>query len=418
MNLYGWDILFATNLDTINAKFKANSQLLASTFHFTSKDPFSGATVTVSGQFGKWSVAAKGSNLLVRVILPVTGLSISGLENNTMTNGSCNVTVELNLNFISDKSNADNQSLVFDYSDDGSSTGNKNISLISIDQMDPVMNDNQKSLVGQSIIACLQANPETLNYNFATVILKNENDDWLSPDYVAFDMPTLSNGKSYFCIFGNAGPNKGQAGQVDPQLFNATDNIYLGISGTLFLERVIMPGMYKSLQGAKIVFQDPKIVVTGFHLASCTIGLVTYYPVIQTMTLHIDGDKIISDINGTCDLYAGISMTFTRSSRDSINLDLSKRTVSILSDPKPVFTHNEDMGILQYLAPLVIGEIGTAIAGIIAEVIGSVIAGSVKDETSTHFLFSTQSLTWTNIDFSEIRYGGIADNFYLTGIAK
>ena len=418
MNLYGWDILFATDLTTVNSKFQANNQHLASAFHFTSDDPFSGEQVTVSGQFGKWCLLAIGSNSLIHVILPVTGMSITGQENNSMTNGTCNVTIELNLNFISEPSNPQKQNLSFDYADDGSSPGNKNIKVINIDQMDPALNENQKSLVSQSIISCLQANPETLNYNFATVLIKNEKNDWLSPDNIAFDMPTLSGGKSYFCIFGDSGSNVGQSGLVDPVMFNANDNIYLGISGPLFMQRVIMPGMSKSLSGAKVVFQNPKIVVSGYSLPSCKVGLVTYYPIIKTMSLHIAGDKIISDLSGTCDLYAGISMTFTRNSRDTIKLDLSKRTVSILPDPKPVFTHTEDMGILEYLEPLVIGAIGTAITDIIAEVIGSVIASSVKDETSAHFLFTTQSLTWTNIDFSEIHSGGIADNFYITGIAK
>ncbi|MFM2392257.1 MAG: Clostridium protein, partial [Bacteroidota bacterium] len=131
MNLYGWDLLFATKLTSINEKFQKNSAYLSSSFNFESTDSFFKTKVTISGKFGQWTLAGKNSNSLINVTIAVNGLSLSGLSADNISNANISVTLGLNLNFISDKSNANKKNLQFNYSGDGGGNNN-NISIIKI----------------------------------------------------------------------------------------------------------------------------------------------------------------------------------------------------------------------------------------------------------------------------------------------
>jgi hypothetical protein len=99
-------------------------------------------------------------------------------------------------------------------------------------------------------------------------------------------------------------------------------------------------------------------------------------------------------------------------------LNTTTRTISIVPDPSPSFSHNEDLGFWKYIVVLPIGAIATGIAAIIATVVGNAIANSVNQQSSAQFVFKTQSITWSNTDFSTIHSGGVSDNFFLTGIAQ
>lgn len=418
MNLYGWDLLFATNLSVINEKFQQNNAYLSSSFNFESTDPFFKTKVNISGQFGKWSIAGKNSNSLINVTLPVNGLNISGMASDNITNASFTLVVGLDLNFISDKNNANKKNLQFNYSGDGSNSGSNDIRIVSMDAGSSGLTEAQKSFASQAIKICLEQNPDKLNYIFASVLLKNEQANWLSPDNISFDLVNVNNGPAYFCIFGSTGPKTGQAGQVDGSIFNGTDNMYLGISAPLFLERIIMPGIRKALSGSNPIFANPKIVMSSYVLPDTKVGAITYNPVILYMTMEVSGSQIVTKLSGICDLKANITMSFTYSSNSQISVNKSNRTISVINDPNPVFDHSLDIPWYEWLGIGIIGPIALGIAAIVTSVISNAIADSIKSYSNSNVLISTESISWSNIDFKTISNGALSDNFYITGISN
>lgn len=415
MNLYGWDLLYASRLATINEKFKNNNAALASSFSFTSTDPVFGVSTVVSGSFGTWSLSAQESNKLILLSLPVSKLSISGLPNNNVENASLTVVIQVNLTFVGGKTE-EQKNLIFDFNDDGHASSSTKVAVHSVLDSTGQLNETQKSYAGIAIVDCLLHNHDKLNYIFASLILDPSQSTWLTPENVAFDLVTTGAKDSYFCIFGTNGPKTGKQGQVDPQLFDAGDDMFLGIGASLFLKNVLLPGVKSAMKGATVKFTEPSITVSNYHLAGVKSGAITYYPIITHMTYEIDGDKLKTVTHGTCDLKADITMSFTSTSNNTINVDTTTRMISLVKDPNPVFKHNEDLGFWKWLPFIPVGAIATMIAAIVVTAIGNSIADSLKHGADVEGVkITSPNLDWSNINFGSISSGGISDNFFLRG---
>ncbi|NJO87343.1 MAG: TULIP family P47-like protein [Lewinella sp.] len=78
MNLYGWDMAYGASVELINRQMALQSQTLITDFNYQ-RTQTDGSVLSLSGQFGPWSVI-DGNNNLITVRLPIKQgyLSLTG----------------------------------------------------------------------------------------------------------------------------------------------------------------------------------------------------------------------------------------------------------------------------------------------------------------------------------------------------
>lgn len=413
MNLYGWDIVFATKLDVINQIFKDDLEAFASRFSFETEDPFFGSKINIAGNFESWHIAANDSNKLIHLNLEVGNICLTGLVGANLEGSNVNVILELNLSFITDSLNAYKQNLVFDYSGPVS-TDNNNITLISATIADNSLSQIQLNQIGNAVKICLLMNPDKLNYAFAETLIKNSEADWLSPDKVAFSLSKTGAGDTYFSLFGSIGSNLGQEGQVDSQLFNSTDNMFMGVSGGLFLDRILSPSLRAKLNPSSSSFANNVLTFGKIALPKVSVKCEgDFFPYLSSIRFSIVGNKLVIDALGACDINRAGIMNFTIKSINPISFNPSARSISVSTDINPTLNHDLHLDKKLQAIMMLDPTLNIELQGIAGSIAQTLTISNHIDVTLT-----TISMSWTNIDFQEINNGGVVDNFFLQGIMK
>lgn len=445
MNIYGWDLLYASDLELINEKFKSNAKSLASSFNFETKDLSFGTSVSIIGNFGIWELASTGSNKIIQLSLPVNQIGIAGTGVNIECNSST-VVLEIALDFIPDQVDKSKHNLQFDYT--GQDDGNKSsIKVKSVEDNDNKLGVAQLGLLGEAVKACLENSPEKFNYIFATISLNESSSNWLSPQNVSYSIARLNDGKNYFCVFGShhsstdlssnttgsvmlnyfktyipsiykeftTTDNKDLKYQVDPSLFIPDDSLFLMINANLFFKQFLVPIFKSKFKAGGFVLGASSLMLFSIPLPSTKKGAITYHPLISMLSISIKNNALAINLSGSCDLKASISMSFDYNSTHAIQIAKDGSSINILPDPNAHFSHKEDLGVWKYIAIIPVAGIAAAIAALITNSIASSLSSVISSQAQSSCKVSINNLKWAHTDFGKINDAGFADNFYLRG---
>jgi hypothetical protein len=424
MNLYGWDLLYAVSIEEVNNKLRSDPRFQSFPFNYNSKDPDFGISVNISGIFGPWNIASIGSNRHIELRLPVDSLTI--IEEGTsvvVLPGILHATaiLELNLAFVDNASGRNVKDLMFNYDDKGNDQASKGIKLLDFES--PDLSQENKTLAGTAIVNCLKHHADKLNYVFMSVLLKNEYAQWLSPRHVSFDCVLLGDNRSaYFCIFGSGSESQrqGSTGEVDHSIFSKNDDMYLCISGRLFLQHVIRPAYERKLHTRlePPYFESDRLEIIGAYLPIYNLcGYRCESARLSGGSIRISGTEIITRLEGDCLVYinnnSGVRLEFGHTSRNTITVNPNDRTVSIVPDPKPDFS---------YSAQSIGNDFAFGLEWLVKylkeNVYGTEFANALCMNPGIACAFSSDQLSWTNTDFATISTMVFGDNFLVSGKSK
>ncbi len=210
--------------------------------------------------------------------------------------------------------------------------------------------------------------------------------------------------------------------KIDPAVLPVSDQLNAGylISGDLFMQNVILPQMPQMYPGTspgnfKFSSTDHQIQNTAkFPTGKVKSEAIWYYPEIRKLSVYIVGGELRTNIQGDCDLKAGISMTFTLNIKNTMSFDPNTQTVLFNSDPSPHGEHDADIPwYFWFLTP-----IGEAITKIVVAAIPDSIANSLKSDLSINVKgIQTQSVHWTGAGQDmKVARAGLNTCFYMQGM--
>ena len=421
MNLFGWDLVYAASVEVVNKKFTQLAKFKDQSFQCNLAPPYADEQVHVSGVFGAWSISANPSTKLIWLKLPLSNLNMESPS--TVLNvaaSTVTLTVELNLGFVSATGSSNLSQLGFAFADSkGPSSMGDSIKVVEFDDPGSKFNAFRGGVFKLAIITYLKEHASELNYVFASAFLHNGQADWLSPDNISFGIAKREDHKAYLCLFGGMGSNQGQPGQVDSLMFNSSDDIYLGFSSGLFMQRVVLPGFHQRLNGYQIFNNNGVLQGGSFKLPDVVVGLITYHPQVDSLQVSIAGTQLATTIQGSCDMYLGIRLSFTYSSFSPIALDKESRSIKLLAPTNEAFNHQVNMGDKggpeAPMVSLIVKPIITVITNAIGDSIANVIS---KTGPGAGLRFVPVQLQWSNVDFSRVNQAIIADNFFITGLSN
>ncbi|MEN8130145.1 MAG: TULIP family P47-like protein [Pseudomonadota bacterium] len=382
MKTSGWDTVFVVNEARLNKLLETHADQV--TLDFDVEIPgIEGARAI--GKFAPWQIAQGGSNDIIHLRLEIA----SG----TLTTGSENIDlsgVTLVIATYLDWLSIDNQKeqLQFDYNrlgEGGNPPDRGELSVVKLLDPNGVLSPQENALVSFSLGTFLVENADQVRFVFATVnLIAPKTNSWLTPvknAYGYFHREGLDAG--FLAIFSVTTDRDISSLQrtVDPAAIPVTTDASYVISGELFLNNVIAPGLAKSFStDISAFYYDAAagLLRNTRKLAAKAVksGAIWYYPVVDQLEVRSAENALTTYAKGNADMYAGIWLNFTVSSRNVAQYSASDGSLNFLTDPAPKESHNADIPWWFFLA----GPIVIAITAIVVKVISDDIAKDIADE--------------------------------------
>jgi hypothetical protein len=420
MQTYGWDSVFVMSVAEANKQLAANMSQLIDTFSFTDTEGL--APTTISGTFGAWQIVPGGANTIIQMKLPIqTGTMSVGGAGTYSLNG---VAVEVKITLSILPSHVPNQqALTFAFS--GSTVGTaQGIELVKVDDPTDQVPQTYEQVLGNAVVACLLANTAEITYVFATIdLMPGGSDSWLTPAESVFYYQQPIGSQSYLCILSMLTPQdvSHKTPQVDPSLLNTAYDWMMAIPPGVFLQYVIMPtlpSVYGNGTSAGTFRYDSSktaiVNTTSFGVGKVTSGLIDYYPRITSLSLSVSNNALHSVTSGDCDLYAGISMTYSVTANNAMVFNPNTQAFTFNADPNPSETHDDDIPLWEEVVLL-------GIVDIVMATVVHFIANDIADKLSA--ISSSRSFAgvspaivqWTGQNQLNIKAGGLSTSFYMQG---
>lgn len=421
MQTYGWDSVFVLSVAEANQQLAANMSQLLDTFDFSYTVGL--ASTTISGTFNPWQIVPGGSGTIIQMKLPIQSgtLSMSGIG--TYSLDGVAVELQIDLNIL--PSNVQPHTNVLTFSFSGSDVSDSD-SIVYVCTLDP---NNQipstyESVLGEGIVQCLLANTAAITYVFATIDLVPSDESFLTPveSVFCYQQPVNQNSMFLSILSMTTAQNvDNMSRNIDPGLLNPTYDWSMAISPGLFLSGVIMPtlpSVYGNGTTASTFRYDASrtaIVNTqSFGVGKVTSGLIDYYPQITGLTMTVSNNALHSVTSGNCDLYAGISMTFTITSNNVMVFNANNQTFTFNTDPNPTETHDDDIPTWEEVLFL-------GLVDLIMEVVVKFIADDIADKLNvitgnrSFAGVSPSVVQWTGMNQIDVKAGGLSTSFYMLG---
>jgi len=424
MNSFEWDTVFALNSDQVNKALSNSWNQLPQNFDYSEDG------CHMSGEFNPWTVVNGGSGSLLHLELPVARGSIALDSSKPADLAGVAAVVEVDMRLLPSSTKAGTQELRMNLKQavKPGTPGGEGL-VVPITVLDPQgkLGQTYSSLFLEGMARWMVANANRITYVFAEInFAKPDSNSWLTPVQCAFVYADRED-KSKPGYLGILSVNSNRdicklERKIDPAILPVSAQLNAGylISGDLFLENVIlplMPQMYPGTSPGIFLFStaDHQIQNTvKFPTEKVKSGAIWYYPEIKHLKVYIVGGEMRTSIQGDCNLYAGISMTFTLDIKNTMSFDHGTQTVRLNPDPSPHGEHDADIPwYFWFLTP-----IGEAVTQIVVAAISDSIAQSLKSDLSINVEgIPTQSVHWTGAGQEmKVTQAGLNACFYMQGI--
>ncbi|PUB23507.1 P-47 protein [Promicromonospora sp. AC04] len=425
MNLYGWDTAFAIDLSVANAALARNQGSLL--VGFTIDDP-DGLQVRAEGSFGGWQIAEGGSGQFITVRLPIVdGWLELGTQGDWVDLAGTTFVASVALDLIP-SAIPDAEDLRFDVTTAGK-VGEPPvagaITPIRMDDPDERLDELQEALLLASLATYIAQHADRISFVFATVnLVPPQSDSWLTPVRSAFSYADRSDGTGGALVILSVTSDRSiddLPRSVDPALLARDHQAAFGISQALLLENVIMPSLppafgHGATPASFTYDQQARQIVNLQPLGMNSVrwGAIDYDPQIDRLRLGIDGSDLRARYEGSCDLKAGISMTFWIEPVNRIVYDDGTKALAFLADANPKSDYDADIPWYWWLG----GPIVRAIVGIVVPAIASGIADSLTSSVGSMLSPARNpptSIRWQDTQDLQIATAWVEGDFVMTG---
>ncbi|RYF77876.1 MAG: hypothetical protein EOO39_02890 [Cytophagaceae bacterium] len=422
MQTYGWDSVFVLNVVTANQQLAVNMDKLVETFDFAYTAGL--APTQIQGVFDPWQIVPGGSNKIIQMKFPIQSgtMSIAGIGDYKLDGVS--VELQISLDILPSTVAVQSNVLAFDFS---GNTVSDATGITYVSTQDPAnqVPGTYESLLGDSLIQCLLSNTEAITYVFATIDLMPASESWLTPleSVFCYQQPINSSAAYLSILSMTTSQDVSQMSRnVDASLLNASYDWAMAISPGMFLKGVIQPTLPSVFgNGTTASTFTYKASLTAiqntqsFGVGKVTSGLIDYYPQITGLTMSINNNALKSVTSGNCDLYAGISMTFTITSNNVMVFNAGNQTFTFNTDPNPTETHDDDIPLWEEV--LLLGVVDVVMA-VVVKFIADDIADKLNTITGTRSFAGVTPyvVEWTGMNQLDVKAGGLSSSFYMQGL--
>ena len=419
MQLYGWDTCYLASIDQVNAALTSHAASLIGTLNFVIALP-GGENASVEMTLSPWQVVPGGAGQLLFLSLPVESGKLSAPGGVIDLSGSVLV-VQVSLQLLAPT--AGQAALIFDLSVAGTVGGAGGPGVVEpISMTCPQTLDSaaQTGILNQTAVTLVNEASQ-LTFALASVnLVAPGSGTWLTPVLARYAYEPVVAGAVYLAVFGSV--TERDVSQlplsIDPEMVTAREPGVFAMSQDLFLVNVIAPLLPGPLGGSAASYSyDTTTHTIGLSqqvsMSGITVGLITYEPQLQSLAISTDNQGLTITVGGSCDLKAGISMTFSVSARNPLTFDPGSGSIGFAKDPSPVSSHDADIPwYWQWLSPIV-GLITDAVVAVIADDLAADITGAVSGDN----LAATPALavSWTGSSGFTALSAAIDSGYYVAG---
>jgi hypothetical protein len=440
VDTFGWDTVSVLAADTVNGALAGHAGELVMAFD---ADPGTDPPVTARGVFASWQIMPGGTEQLLYLGLAVESGTLSvGVgsgpriavefvsrmrESDASTHDLAGVTVVVAINLrVLHNSGEEKATLRFDLTRPGYTlppAGPGCVTPVTVIDPGGKLSVAAKSLLGMAIADDLVRKSDRVHYIFSTIsLVPPGTDSWLAPTVSDYSYGARESGGRPFLGVLNmteGRPATGHPRQIDPTALREDMSASFVISRDLFLRRVLLPALPTAYRtGAdSFVFDADRHMIRNtreFEAFSVRSGLIDYHPRIVSFELRVEGDSLRSSVAGTCDMYAGIGMSFTINSVNRAVFDPATRRLAFATDPNPRSSHTSDVPwYFWFLGPLVVG-----ITELCVKVISDSIAQQLTDLLRGALSITESApkiVTWTDTDGFDVHVAGLDGALYIMG---
>ncbi|WP_299410392.1 TULIP family P47-like protein [uncultured Roseobacter sp.] len=417
MDLYGWDTAYAVNISVLNDALKGSHDLPQT---FLIADGY----LKASGSLKNWRIVAGGSGILLHVQVEIATGTISGGADPKADLAGYQLIFEIDMTLLPAAVDGKQEIRLYlkSAAKKGQSQGEGVVAPYSITPQGKLGFEQEQFLpffMAKYLVT--QADKFTFALAQVNLVPPTAADSWLTPVEIAFTYYASGSAGDFLVIYGATRKRdvKGLSRNVDPSLFAGKGPAYYAISGDMFLEHVVMPLMPKVYPGfASSYFEfdagNHEIINTkSMKLHGVKSGAITYYPVVRDLRIKISGDTLVSDVKGRANMYMGMSMTFSVTSRSKTSYDAAHNKFSAAKDAHPSAHHKSHIPWYDYL----FGVIPDIIMAIVVPAVADGIADGLNSALSGMELANTgpQLVDWPGLDTFKPNAGGLNGAFQLSG---
>jgi hypothetical protein len=402
-SLGGWDTISSVSMAKVNQSLATSSAKLPAQFESHS------AGASVNGTLGPWQIVTGGSGEYLYLGLPITGgtLSIDGLGNVDLS--GLQAIMELSLRLVP-SADGSLQNLCFSLqtaAPPGSPAAPGLVTGVTVVDPTDRLGVAQKAVLLAEMAQFLVANASTVAYVFASInAVPPQTGGWLTPKqsvYYYTETQGALGPIGYLSILSVVDDR--DVSQllpvVPPRLLTSTPTMTFAIAAHLFLGTQVAPRLPAALgssAAASNFVLDPTdsiVNVSRFDLGGVTAGAITYHPQANSLHTRIVGGNLTTSVQGDCDLYAGISMSFSVACSNAFSFTPAGQTIAFAGDPSPQISHDEDIPWYLKWLSLLVGAIVSAIVSLIADSLANSLTNNISGAAKT--AIGDMSVQWVGV---------------------
>lgn len=303
----GWDTVSAARLPVVNKTLKTSDRYPKS----FKKEVQAGWSI--EGDFAPWYLVRGGSGSIVFMRTPLKRASMTfpGQPELRFTDGS--VTIQIKLHYLpqppapvpgtSGKKNGDPQYLT--RNDKARSEDDPPVVIQTVSYGNAKPTELQKALFEQALRVWFNENLGLFTYVFTVVNINARaaqgQFQWLKPTYTSYAyFNGVNEDSSYFGVLNMVEGHSAQdlSHQLPPSAIPPGGNGSLLISGPMFLEQMVLPGLPKAFEGSSP--KDFEIAGGGsvirntktIRMHDIEVGKAGYTPYVQDFQFQVVGDEM------------------------------------------------------------------------------------------------------------------------------
>jgi hypothetical protein len=361
MKTYGYDYVFALTLDTVNAILTDNLKNVDQSIDYSTVDPDSGSTITLTAQLAPWQVVG-GQNSLINLDIPIEQGSLSmagGAITGDYDLGGVTPEMQITLGWVGTgdqavaRGSGDETHLTFNPDPDADQNNPGYVATLKVNDPDGRLDSMATGILSQFMAEALFANRDKVAYIFATVNpAPSDLAAWLSPGEWQYFVSQGSDGTGVLCFLcmltdGAAFPSQPS---FDPSALQPSANSVLLISQAAFFEHVVLPAVQSTFPGGKFQLTSTddrsSIASTGdFDVNTVTVDSYTLSPSPSGdgLAMSSSGGGPLTFLFGLADL-PNASYTWTLTTVNPLRYDGTDITFAVDSNP----TEQQDTTIPWY----------------------------------------------------------------------
>ncbi|HHT7190470.1 TULIP family P47-like protein [Bacillus cereus group sp. Bc222] len=405
MNTYGWDVVYVNTISRMNKQIKKYMDENEIIFRYVDEN------TSITLIFDNWEIVSGGSGKLLRMKTLVKEGKLVYKGSAVELNRICPL-LEIQLGFLHESKRSNTRKLTFNFLQKGTKEGDQREGAVTV--INPDINnvfpeeDSIYDLLKIVLADMFIENKEKLSYTFAELNVSPDS-SWMKPEKYKYSYyhPTSSD-KGLLTIFSvvtNRDISKLDE-LIDGAVIDDQNDSFLVLSESLFLEHIIMPELPNSFgHGATINdFQFENTSPTsGFIKNTKNLNRAPihstrkdHYPIITTLHVKIEGNKLYIKYSGKCPITGGPSFAYVKFAVEEkyiIDYDSFNKKILFTLEDGSSKVNVERVG-LNNVVPLY-----KFILTELADNLSKAIQMNIKANIST---FKTDVVKWSGMDLEEI----------------